>query len=821
MQNGTPVQTDQILAQIDEAWRIRARDPAGSQEIAGEVLAQAEEIDFPTGIGRALVVLAYADMRHAEYERGIERAERGLEICRREGDRLWEGWGLFVLGVLSRWTGVVEQGEDLYRQAIDIARQLDRPDLEAFALNGLGNLANNAGEFEKAQEYFQQCAGKGREVGDPEAEVYGLRGEATSWIERGVYDRAAELLEVCRRRVIELDIPYFLDSVDSVLCFVLRARGDLTGALDIMLKLWKRNEEQEEWRDVVMSILALVDYYYELGEFGRAGELLREGLEHVRRHPMPDMEASLNLRLGALYEATEEEGDGLVYFLRGWQLSVSSNDVLGQLTALFYLGRWHRYHGNEPKAIAFYLRVLRIAEQSNALTMIRATTQALGNCYMLLDMGDVAEDYFRRSMEAAEQTGDLTELGRAFHAIGAYEANREEYGDADRHYAEAREIFRKTESRDLELHLLRDMIESARSQGKTRRVRRLEAERRDLSNLLFTSESARRLPSLFSSVEAGQARMQGEELGLEEADLEQVDEAARQWRTLLGSRPGVRKKSAGLSSRASSLSDRTEQIGESLPSPRDDHPTGRIVVRTLGTFEVIVDGRQVPTTAWKRKRARDLFKLLLIFHRQVVSVSRIEEKLWGEPMPKIESLVANAASHVRSALGLAVDRSGDSPSLSRIGEGYLLDLGDDAAIDFVLFQEKIIAARREEKGSGKLDLYNRCLELFSGDFLPEESSVWTEHQRMLLNDAWYEGAEFVAREELRRGGYDQAVETARTILERDNTNESAWSVLITALIDRGRPAEAQAEYQRCIACFRSEFGEDPPEGMAGLLPGRA
>ena len=66
-----------------------------------------------------------------------------------------------------------------------------------------------------------------------------------------------------------------------------------------MLDVWKRYEEAEEWRDVVMSILALVDHYYELGEFGRAVELIREGIDHVRRHPMPDLEASLNLRLGA------------------------------------------------------------------------------------------------------------------------------------------------------------------------------------------------------------------------------------------------------------------------------------------------------------------------------------------------------------------------------------------------------------------------------------------------------------------------------------------------------------------------------------------
>lgn len=757
---------------------------------------------------RALSVLAYADMRHAEYDRGNDRARQALAMHRASGDRLWEGRTLFVLGVLSRWKGEVDEGKALYHEAIEIGRSLRNPDFVPYAWNGLGNLARNAGDFEEARRCFAGCVAEGIEQEDPGAEVMGLYGIGGTRIDQGEYRKAEEDLLACRARAVEAGYDRFLDSVDGALIFVLRARGEYSRAHELNVAIRRRQIAAGEWREAVSSTVGLVDHYYEVGEYGQAVELINEGLGIAAEHRLVDLQAALNLRLGALYEATAGEADGLTYYLRAYQLSAEANDTTGEINALFYLGRWHRYHGNEPTAIAYYLTVLRSAERQGALLMIRAALQALGNCYLLLGMPSDAEEYFTRSFEVAAQTGDLVEEARAYYAIGAYHKEQEMYEEAWENYNRALAIFRQVESRDLELHLLGSMIELAEAEGNRQEVERLAAERRDLSHLLFSSESARRLDALFTSVETRRARMQGEDLGLGGDDIGRIDRAAATWRSVHAARR-EKEETAGRAG--------PESRPRTFFPPPSAAEAGRFGVNTLGTFEVIASGRAVPTTAWKRKRARDLFKLLLIHHRQVVSVSRIEEKLWGKPMEKIESLVANAASHIRSALCLATDATGEGPSLTRVGEGYRLDLGNDALIDFVLFQEQIVAARRSQNGSDRLDHYRHALELFTGEFLPEEPSSWTEHQRMLLNDAWYEAAEFVAREELRRGSCDRAIEVAREILERDSTNESAWSVLLSGLGDRGRRQEAESEFERCRRAFREEFDEDPPTGLLELF----
>ena len=54
--------------------------------------------------------------------------------------------------------------------------------------------------------------------------------------------------------------------------------------------------------------------------------------------------------------------------------------------------------------------------------------------------------------------------------------------------------------------------------------------------------------------------------------------------------------------------------GATSTQPRGSHPAGsRLRVRLLGGFDVEVDGRPVPVTAWRLRKASELVKLLALF----------------------------------------------------------------------------------------------------------------------------------------------------------------------------------------------------------------
>jgi DNA-binding SARP family transcriptional activator len=265
-----------------------------------------------------------------------------------------------------------------------------------------------------------------------------------------------------------------------------------------------------------------------------------------------------------------------------------------------------------------------------------------------------------------------------------------------------------------------------------------------------------------------------------------------------------------------------------IPADRDSatiHSSGsRIQITTFGAFRVTVDGGELPKSAWGRKRARDLFKLLLINHRSAVTVDDIQEKLWGGASSRnIETLVMNAASHIRSALGGGDNRAEGGgneggTSLLRVGEGYRLDLGDDVWVDFVRFKELIVAARRSHTVQERKDLYAEAAGLYGGEFLPEDAfAEWSDFQRQILKDAYFEAMEFLMREQLRDGDPDGAIERARRLLTHDDTSEVAYDVLLRGLRERGRLAEARKAYAQCSERYRRAFDSEPPASLRELV----
>ena len=801
------------MRRAEEAWLIRARNAAQSLEIAEDILAEHPPAPLEA---RALTTLAYAEMRRASYEKGVAHAERALMIHREVGDRLWEGWTLFVLGVLGRWQNRKDEGADYYHQAIAIAEEVGRPDLAAYACNGLGNLARSAGEFDTARERFTACVEKGVASGDREAEVYGHFGVGAAWFEQGNLDEAERAFLRCREISLEIDFTHFLATVDSSLSQILELRGDLVAALELQRETTEYLRSRGEWREVTTGLLGLGEKYRIFGEYRAGLEKVRDALELTERYGLDDLKGSVLLHIATLYESIEESDNGLPYYLRAYYSALESGSVRDQVTAMIYLGRWYRGHHEEPKALAYYFKALELSNEKQIAFGSRSATQAIGNCYVGLGMDHHAEEYFARSMEIAEQLDSRFETASVHHAVGVHLMRRERYAESRERLQEALTLYRDIDARDRQLYLLKNLQELAEMEGNQEELRHVVAERLDLSNTIFTSESSRRLTTLIGNVEGEQARYQGEELGLEQSDLEKITEAAGVWEMRRAKESHRRDLSEKQNDRRSA--ERTEPTAEQTAEGSGERERRRrMIVRTLGTFAVEIEGVLVEKTAWKRKRARDLFKLLLLNHRRVVSVGRIEEYFWGEPKEKIESLVANAASHVRSALGLGSERKEGEPSLARVGEGYLLDLGDDVSIDFMEFQERIITARRSEKAAERRAEYEEALRLYTGEFLPEEMAEWTEHQRMLMKDAWFEGAEFVAREQLRLGEHHRAVATARDILEQDRTSESGWTILLSALTGAGRNAEAQSEYQRCILCFAEEFDEEPPEELRNIV----
>ena len=196
-------------------------------------------------------------------------------------------------------------------------------------------------------------------------------------------------------------------------------------------------------------------------------------------------------------------------------------------------------------------------------------------------------------------------------------------------------------------------------------------------------------------------------------------------------------------------------------------------ITTFGGFAVVVDGQEVPLSAWGSRRARQLCKRLTTACGHPVPREQLVDLLWPDDcrQQRLSARLSVQLSTVRRILGGGViaDRDAVRIDLSEIH----LDLADVRA-----------AAEAEDCG--------RVVELYRGDYLPLDLyEDWATETRESTRALFIRAASRLAAAALTAGDHDQAAALARRILAADRFDEDAHRLLIVALLAAGHAGAAR------------------------------
>jgi two-component SAPR family response regulator len=135
---------------------------------------------------------------------------------------------------------------------------------------------------------------------------------------------------------------------------------------------------------------------------------------------------------------------------------------------------------------------------------------------------------------------------------------------------------------------------------------------------------------------------------------------------------------------------------------------------------------------WKRKKARDIFKLLAVHHRRPLTTDEIVQKIWGDDVA-VEACVPtlqNAISAIRTALEPTLKPRQPSAYVSFRDGAYTLDLGNTGSTDIDLFRGLISSAYREDDLLVRRQQLTEATDLYHGDLLPDDVfTPWTDYVR--------------------------------------------------------------------------------------------
>jgi DNA-binding SARP family transcriptional activator len=253
----------------------------------------------------------------------------------------------------------------------------------------------------------------------------------------------------------------------------------------------------------------------------------------------------------------------------------------------------------------------------------------------------------------------------------------------------------------------------------------------------------------------------------------------------------------------------------SLPSP------AALRISMLGRFEVLRDGQAVTDREWTTRKAKALFKLLVLHRPTGLHQEQAIEWLWpGESR-------ARGATSLKTAVKLlrrAVEPGRDGPTsrvLSR--EGPMLRFAAaDAWVDLDEHAARVASARLHatagRPGEAIAEL-ERAVALYRGDLLDPEDRYedWARPAREEGQRAHADGLTHLASLRASCDDYAGAADAMRAVLRIDPLRESAYRSLMQYALRRGRRDEALALYAECAERLRDELGVEPEPATTGVL----
>jgi DNA-binding SARP family transcriptional activator len=214
-------------------------------------------------------------------------------------------------------------------------------------------------------------------------------------------------------------------------------------------------------------------------------------------------------------------------------------------------------------------------------------------------------------------------------------------------------------------------------------------------------------------------------------------------------------------------------------------------------------------------KQRVLLAVLLLHPNRVVSADVLVEALWGgEPPPSATAAMRNYVKRLRTALNDA-----DHDLIKTVPSGYVIRVAQ-GGLDVTRFEE-LERAGREAAAAGDwdraADLLRTALSLWRGEPFEGVRSEWLAIRELpRLAELRLRALETLIDLDLRLGRRDEAITELLRLTKVHPLREGLYHLLMLALCQEGRHADAVTVYHSARRALITELGAEPGPDLRGL-----
>jgi two-component SAPR family response regulator len=617
------------------------------------------------------------------------------------------------------------------------------------------------------------------------------------------------------------------------------ASGQLPLALEEFLNAFSVLELAGLERNSLVVLGNIVLTYHSLGELLHAIQYSHKRLALAREYGSEYQTAKALENLGELHFRIADYATSFEYSNQAIEIAVANKFVDVESGVLANIGAVYYHLENYTSALDSMMRSIAVAEQLNNNHILAPLYNFVCCVYGKMNNDSLALDYAMRALAihtaysepvgeaytlhniacVFEQNGDITTaLEYAHKSRSLFHNSSVKEGEAETllliatcnqkinnhlvafEYAEtALTLAESINSHKLILSALNQLQYSANLIGDTLAAAKYSRRLTATSKIIAKEEQRRNAEKLLLEAQIQKTRSQVQQL-MNSAKTSLTDDFLNKTNSL---------NHQGFVLATVTLTD----------SAKKSTAASVISVKTFGHFSVTIANRELTTDDWQRKKARDIFKILLINHRKSVTIDELIDFLW--PNSESKNLIPtlwNSVSYIRKALEPDIKPHTQSAYINIMDKSYMLDLGTNASIDFLQFKHLISKSGKENNIEAKITLLEQAAALYVGDFLKEDSfEEWAAFERESMKELFLEAIMEIGNYYLDNGKLSEAIFFARKAIEADKVYEDAYKLLFTALADNDQVSELTKAWKLCQTSYKKELGTNPPAFLEKLI----
>lgn len=251
-------------------------------------------------------------------------------------------------------------------------------------------------------------------------------------------------------------------------------------------------------------------------------------------------------------------------------------------------------------------------------------------------------------------------------------------------------------------------------------------------------------------------------------------------------------------------------------------PPEPLHVRLFGTFSLARGEEKVPDQAWKRLKAKELFKLLCLYPDTSFTHEQLSEIFWPESTTdKARANLWSTVSALRSVIEPELSARTKSSYLQGDSRTYKLQLPADSTIDTILFEEKTHEGfHYKESGdyARALFCFEEAVDLYKSELLPEDLyTAWSAEPRERFGLLFTRVLRGMAAIYFERKDLGECIRLYSKIISLDPWDEASYLVLMQCYVLQGRDLEAIKVFRRCEEILQKELNVAPDQQLRDLL----